>query len=370
MMYSVARSGRSNDKEYIMGAGNEVLGKLSIEGLLSKAALADTIDTSEVANSILSRQQADRFIDLVVDTSKLLKNIRVARIDFPSGEINKMDIGDIVSESTDAVGTSTFKPTASKVDYDTSKVRSCFDITSDFLEDNLEGESVRDKLLNMFTKRIAIDLEMLALEGNSTITQNASTSRKNRLMGANDGFQRILETGISNNGPVPAAQLLDAEGANVSAALYYAMKSAVPARYRVAGPDYRWICSSRAWDKWNYDLTQLGAEAASDVTAKFREMGGGGKPFGIQQVEIPLFPTDLEYTVGGSTYNDGSSIWLTPLLNLIYFIQRSITIEWDRVPRSDKWEVTIHTRCDFSVENTDMCVVAQNVGVNGADYTA
>jgi hypothetical protein len=54
---------------------------------------------------------------------------------------------------------------------------------------------------------------------------------------------------------------------------------------------------------------------------------------------------------------------------LIYFVQRDITIEWDRQPRQDMWEVTIHFRCDFEVENVDLVVIAKNVSMSGADYT-
>lgn len=342
-----------------MTAGEEVLGKLGIAHLLSKAATSETIDTN-VANSLLSRQQADKFIDLVVDTSVLLKNVRVVRTDINSGEINKLDIGDIVSESATAVGTSTFKPTATKVEYDNKKVRSAFDITSDFTEDNLEGTSIRDKLLSMFTKRIAIDMEILALEGSYTATPDGT--KKQRLCGANDGYLKILTDNVPN------LQQVDAEGAAPSASLYYTMKRRVPARYRVAGPDYRWLAPSAAWDKWNFDLALAGTNAPTDTQAKFREMGGGGKPIGIPMMEIPLMPTDQSYTVGGVPATDGTTLVLSPLMNLIYFIQRDITIEWDRIPRSDKWEVTIHTRCDFQVENREMVVLAKNVGIDGSDF--
>ena len=45
-----------------------------------------------------------------------------------------------------------------------------------------------------------------------------------------------------------------------------------------------------------------------------------------------------------------------------------LKVEWDRKPRQDKWEITIHTRVDFQVENRDMCVVANNVSEGSADY--
>jgi hypothetical protein len=351
------------------GMGDLVLGKLDINYLMRKAAATDVISTDEVANSILSRQQADAFIDLTVDTSKLLKSVRTAKTDVPSGEINKMDLGEIVTESVNATGTATHKPTASKIDYDTEKVRSCFDITSDFTEDNLEGPAARDKLLNMFTKRIAIDFEILGLEGDESLfPANADGTKKQRLCGSNDGFIKILTANV------PAGQQVDALGQSPSTALYYTMKRKLPTRYRVAKPDYRWITGSSTVDKWNFDLTQYkgdvtaGLSAPSTVQAQYREMEGGGKPLNIPMVEVPLMPEDISYTIGAKTYTDGSYIIMTPMMNLIFFVQRDITIEWDRIPRQDKWEVTIHSRVDFQVENRDMVVLAKNVGVNGADY--
>lgn len=74
-----------------MTRGEEVLSKLDISTLMSKATtVAETIDataggTADLTTAILDRQQADRFIELVVDTSVLLKQIRVKRVNHPSG---------------------------------------------------------------------------------------------------------------------------------------------------------------------------------------------------------------------------------------------------------------------------------------------
>ena len=90
-------------------------------------------------------------------------------------------------------------------------------------------------------------------------------------------------------------------------------------------------------------------------------------PWGIPMLEVPLMPEDL--TCGSGSCSDGSEIWLTPLSNLIYFIRRDITIEWDRKPRLDQWEATIHFRCDFEVDNCAMVVIAEDVSMAGSDYT-
>jgi hypothetical protein len=82
-------------------------------------------------------------------------------------------------------------------------------------------------------------------------------------------------------------------------------------------------------------------------------------------VEVPLMPEDLTY---GSN-SDATQMWLTPLQNLIWFVQREVTIEWDRVPRSDKWETTIHWRGDVQVESSAMVVIAENIRESGSDYS-
>ena len=43
------------------------------------------LSSTTLPNTILNRQQADAWIDLTIDQSVLLKNIRVERINFPSG---------------------------------------------------------------------------------------------------------------------------------------------------------------------------------------------------------------------------------------------------------------------------------------------
>jgi hypothetical protein len=64
-------------------------------------------------------------------------------------------------------------------------------------------------------------------------------------------------------------------------------------------------------------------------------------------------------------------MWLTPPENLIMVVQRVVKREFDRKPRSDKWEVTVHSRIDFIVENYNMCVIAYDIStsLSASDYS-
>lgn len=335
---------------------------LTMRQLLSKAV----INEANLPNSILNRQQANRFIDLVIDYSVLLKRIRVVRVDHPKGEINKLDLGSIVTQGASSTTTATTRtPTEGVVNYDMVKYRSAFDLATDFVEDNIEGSNVRNKLINMFTKRIAVDTEMAGIEGNEDLTTGDGQSDSNNLLGVNDGWREILVNGDGTNDAVPSAQQISAAGASPTKKLYYELKRKVPARYRTAKQNYVWVVPSGVYDKWMYDVSARATDAGDDALLKgFR--GAAPGPYGIPMIEVPLMPEDLSY---GTQRSDCGDIWLTPLQNLIFFIQRDVTIEWDRQPRTDKWEVTVHFRVDFQVENTAMVVLAKDVAVDGSDYS-
>jgi hypothetical protein len=332
---------------------DEVFNKLDV----SKAA----IDSTSLPNSILNRAQADSFIDMVVDYSTLLKRIRVERVNRPKGEKNKLDLGYIVTEGANTTSRATTRHPQEKVfTYDTEKYRSAFDLRTDFLEDNIERGTVRDTLMNMFTKQIAIDTEMASIEGDDSLDVGDNQSDNNNLLGVNDGFSKILRA------EVPAAQQFDAGGAAPSKALFYQMKRLIPPRYRAARPNYVWIVPSGPADKYGYDIsdreTPYGDRMLqSNNLDNFLQPG----PWGIPMLEVPLMPEDLSFGTAGT---DGSEIWLTPLQNLVYIVQRDITIEWDRQPRQDMWECTIHFRVDFEVDEPDMVIIATDVSMSGNDY--
>jgi len=332
--------------------------KLPLKQLMSKSA----IDQTSLPNSVLNRKQADRFIDLVVNESVLMQEVRVVRIDHQKGEINKLDLGDIVTEGAHTTSkASTHNPTERILTYDTEKYRSAFDLKTDFTEDNIEKSGIRDRLLGMFSKRISIDVELAAIQGDESLTTGDAATAENNLLGVNNGFETILNTAV------PAAQKIDAGGAAPSKRLYYEMKRRVPSRYRAAKPNYVWVVPSGPADKWSLDWSDR-ETAGGDGAMHFNNLKSRLQPgpWGIPMLEVPLMPEDLTWGTAGT---DGSSIWLTPLQNLVYFVQRDITIEWDRQPRQDMWEVTIHFRVDFQVENGDLVVMAQNCAMSGSDYT-
>lgn len=312
------------------------------------------ITTTTMDQTVLNRVQIKAFIDEVVNESVLLSNIRVARRNEPSGEINRLYFDQPVTEDA-SITHHEHAPSETTVNFDTVKLRSTFDITSDYMEDiaHLSPMSARRAIAQMFAKQIANDIEQLGIEGDDSLSDDGT--RTARLLKANDGFIQLM----SDN--VPSAQQIDVAGAGPSKALYFDMLNAMPTKYMRDKKGLKFIVSPYMVLDW--------VETVSERATGYGDAAVEGKvyaPTGIKFLEVPLMPTDLRY---GTNYTDCTEIWLCNPKNLVYIIQRKITWEWERVPRSDLWEATVHTRGDFIIENEKAVVRAHNISMSGTDYS-
>jgi len=312
-----------------------------------------TINGTTLPNVILNRIQVDEFIDDVVDESVLLSKIRVARRSEPSGEINRLYFSGPVTEKA-SLTHSEREPSEAQVLFDTVKLRSTFDLSSDFMEDIKASspEAARRRIAKLFASQIANDLEQLGIEGDDSIA--GTTTASDRLLCANDGWSALMDDDL------PAAQDLDALGAGPSKRLYFAMLRLMPTKYKKRKKNFRWVVSPSIQEDW-VELMSARATPAGDQAVE----GYIAKPTGIPMLEVPLMPVDLTY---GTGISDCGQIWLLDPKNLVYIIQRKIKWEWERNPRADTWEATVHTRADVIIENENAIVRAKNVSLTGTDY--
>lgn len=333
-----------------------------MDGKVEKGSLAEvqeavrkaTVNGSTLPNVILNRVQVDEFIDDVVDEAVLLKRVRVARRSEPSGEINRLYFSGPVTEQA-SLTSSERAPSEAQVLFDTVKLRSSFDLSSDFMEDIKASspEAARSRIAKLFASQISNDIEMLGIEGDSSIA--GSTTASDRLLRANDGWSELLKDNL------PAAQDIDAAGAGPSKLLYFNMLKAMPTKYKRQKGKFVWVVAPSVQEDWVYVMSER-ATPAGDKSVE----GYVAKPWGIPMLEVPLMPIDQTY---GTGVTDATEIWLLDPKNLVFIIQRKVKWEWQRQPRSDAWEATVHTRVDVVIENENAVVRAKNVSLTGTDYT-
>ncbi len=307
------------------------------------------INGTNLPTVILNRVQIEAFLDEVVDESVLLGKIRTAKRREHSGEINRLYFDEPVTEDA-SLDSQERTPSETYVNYDVKKARSSFDITSDFMED-IKASSpadARKRIAHMFAKQISNDIELLSIAGDTDIT--ASTTASDRLLRLNDGYSKLMDDNL------PSAQDIDAEGLGISKKLFFDMVRALPSKYKRNKAKYRFVLPPSLSENWIYAISERATPAGDSAIG-----GITIKPFGVPLLEIPLMPEDGTY---GTGITDCAEIWLCDPKNLVMVLLRAIKWEWERVPRSDKWEATIHTRSDFLIENEKAIVRAKSVSIS------
>lgn len=335
--------------------------------------LLTTDMTGGTEGGLMLAEQMNKFIDLTLEYSTMLKVVRNEKKRRHSGEMDTMNVGSVVTEgATEAPGDGTSPdeeqlPTFGKIEYTMKKNRSMFNISTETLLDNIESEaalfdqqaglsgddpptSFRDTLMRGYAKRITTDLELQAIKGDAS--QTATSTKTQRLIKQNDGWHVLTATGC---------HYVDCAFTSISTDLFSAMLEALPAPYLQDVTRLRWFMGPRTMIRWN----RLIVDRATDLGDKVLQ-GETAAPFGIPIVMCPLIPEDLSFDDGTTTSSNNSFIWLTFPENFIYVIRRYVETYWEFVPRRDRWENTTYTETDYAIENKDAIVKAINMKVDAS----
>lgn len=322
--------------------------------------LQKVVDTTLIGSGgggILNPEQADRFIDYMVDETVLTKEVRVIRMNAPTREIDKIDLGarkarKATEDTDDGVNAA---PTFSKIALQTTKIRLDWRLTSEALEDNIERDQLEDHVARLMATQLGNDLEDLYINGD--------TVSGDPLISAFDGWRKLALAGahvVSN--PAGTGSTYELSKASFNTAI-----KAMPNKYMQRRGDLRYYSGSGVLQDFLSGLTDRSTPLGDAVI--FGTPGGtqgGGltsvRPFGVPLVEVPLFDATLAATYSGGT-GDHSYVELTFPQNRIVGIQREIKVYREFMRRSDAIEYTVYTRVCVQVENLDAWVYLQDVKV-------
>lgn len=354
----------------------------------------------------LSLEEANTFIDYVVDESVVFKAARVERMNKATKNIRKIGIaGDIFHKATSGteLSSSKYAKTANEptVTLTSQEIIGVVQILDDELEDNIEGAAFKDHFMRMVAKQAANQLEKTAVYGR-------------KVTGAEDTYhmfdgwkKRILALGNVVDFSDTALFTDRYIDKNKMARLY----KSIPTKYRGG------LSSFYMNDDLMVDFEMLYEQQLNYVDRK----GAFGKPF----INTPLFstegaikkvgaatltltanviagattinvsattglaigdqitialgndkeftttianiallvvtlddavPFDYDFTVATEnkvveTDSDAADVLLSANNNLIVGIQRDITIEMERVARQRATYAVITMRMDVAIEN-------------------
>jgi hypothetical protein len=338
--------------------------------LLAKAAAADTTLTgsmvgaadpsdgihvgSEGKGGLLNPEQSARFLDYMFDATVVGKLARTVRMRADTTEIDRIGVGEkLMKLASEAENTGTNAGvTFSKISLTTKKLRLDWELSTESLEDNIEGADLEDHIARLMATQAGNDLEDVILNGDTTLTGD-------NLYKAFDGVVKIAKA----NGHV-----VDADGAAVSRAVFNSALKALPRKYKQRRPDLRFLSGSNLIQDYLYSTSQnIQNVNPQDIAASIirGETAGLGGPagftapfaFGIPIVEVPL----LKETQGDDA-NLGD-IHLTFPNNVVIGIKRDVTVYRFFWPKKDSIEYTMYTRVGCQIEQADAWVVVKNVQV-------
>lgn len=304
--------------------------------------LQKAVDTTDLAaGGLLSTGQADRFVDMSLDQSVMLRDARVVRMRSAVMELDRIATSGRVSQlrSEGVAPESLSEPAFSKVILTAVDIITPFEITMEALEDSIERGSLEETVIRVMARQTATDLEELAIQGDTG-------SADEFLQGLN-GWRKLAEDG---NG-------VDFEGATLDRGGLASMYRALPNRYKRNHGDLRFYFAPEAVQDWHDTFSERTGELGDRAL-----ISAQAPPYmGVPLTAVPSIPTDQEGVDGfvGSNLTYG---FLTPRENLVFGIHRDIRIDRDRDILRGVNIYTITSRVAVEFEQDDAVVLAVNVG--------
>ena len=307
------------------------------------------VNPTGTPGGILAPEQARRFIDYVWDATVLAKDGRRVTMRANTMEIEKVNVGERViraAAQADATYTNT-GATFTKVELTTKKIRLDWEVSTESLEDNIEGGALEDHLVRLMTNAFANDIEDLAINGDGTTGDFLSIMEGfvHKVTDGSDAHEALVTVTNDDWTPVVMQDII----------------LAMPRKYRAIKQNLKFYAGTDAFqgiDRNNGTLADAIAEAFAGTPAganpqRQAYLDGAGQTFGgarttrvlgVDVMEVPYYPAD---------YVD-----LTFPANRVWGFQRDITVNREYKPKKDTIEYTVFVRFGLQWEELDAVAYA------------
>jgi hypothetical protein len=326
--------------------------------LLEKVIVSTEIG-SPAGSGLLKPEQASQFIDYMWDTTVLASQVRTVRMRSDTQDMDRIGVGQrLIRAAVEAVDTGENQGVYfSKISMTTKKIRLDWELSTETLEDNLEGEALEDHIARMMATQAGIDLEDLAINGDVD-----STDKTLKIF---DGWRKLALEGTVDG----AAHIVDNGGESLNGAAANAALRAMPRKFLQRRNQLKFFAGTGLVQDWMYSLTQTveGSAAWGQFANPVRPEGAAGFNagilFGVPLQEVNQFDETLDGTYSGAT-GDHGELWLTYPQNLLWGVKREIKVVREYAPKKDTIEYTMFCRVGVQIENTEAFVVVTNIKVS------
>jgi hypothetical protein len=341
------------------------------DSLIEKVVTTEGVQSGNpVGTGGLTYAQADKFLDYIWDATVLGSLVRTRRMRAVEEEIDTIAVGArLVRGATEAVDTGeNAGPTFGKLSITVKKYRLDWELSSESLEDNIEGEALEDHIARLMATQLGNDLEDIAINGDTASTIPG--------IKVDNGWRKRAVAG---------GHVVDNKGEGLTRATFNRALKAMPRKYMAKRAGLKFFTGSNAIQDYIFSLQQVEngfvnpeALAAAGINQSVRTEGPAGfitgNAFGVPVQEVPLFLEDRDGDYDTDSGTSGvqlpssnlnhTDLWLTFPENLIWGIKRDITVYREFKPKKDTIEYTVYTRQGVQIENLDAFVVVKNVRIS------
>ena len=336
------------------------------DNILEKAAASGTVlsplvspgDMTAQGNSgddggVLNPEQSRQFIDYIFDEMVLANDGRRVVMKANTMEVDKVRVGSrLVAKATQAEQTgANSAPAFTKIELTTTKFRLDYELSTESLEDNIEGQQLEDHIVRLMATQFGNDLEDIAING------RPATSGEGTYNNTLAGFIRqTLDTAYTGAHEAAAAAATmtsiweatpdsgDGSVATLSLEAIEAVYNALPRKFKARRQDLKFYMNSKHLQELISALRSVGSVpeqvATRVIDGVLPQIGGPAGAqymiFGLPVLEVPLYPDN---------YVD-----LTLPSNRIWGFQRDVTVHREFKPKKDTVEYTVYVRMGVALE--------------------
>lgn len=323
---------------------------MSTNDALLKADL--TLADLAANGGLMPAEEATTFIRKLIVAPTLLNQVRVVEMLTSERKVNKIGFGRrILRKATQSVAltqSQRAKPTTEQIKLNTQEVIAEVRLPYDVVEDNIERAraatnspsnqaqmgGIKDTIIAMIAERAALDLEELALLSDTDYTNPADADDEDYLSMFDGYLKRAADDGHT----------VDAGGAAIGKSIFKKGVKVMPDQYLRNRPTMKHLVS------------------VDNETEYQDTLANRGTTMGDQNVTgIPTLYAYGSKVEGVSLMPENRGIFTQPL-NLLFGIQRQVSLEFDKDITARVYIIVLTARVAVQIEEADALVLYTNIG--------
>lgn len=283
----------------------------------------------------MNATQAKRFLDYMVDSSKLIKDCQFIRMTADRFDLDYIAVGSrIMRKAVEAIApTDLAGVTHTKRELVVTEVILPFDISFSYLEDNIEGGDVQDHLMRLFAQQYANDLEDLAINGIG--------SGGDPFLSIEKGWMTLAKDTGTHSG----VHIFDTNAStDMIGTILPGMVAAMPEKWKRNPLNLQLMVSPANEEKYRTELTARNTSLGDSYLSTNKAPSYLGYPV----VPVP-------------TLDNGEFIFGNPKNLAMGVHARHLRVGKQIQERKRVIEVTVTSRIDFEIVADDQLVIGYNV---------